>query len=70
VQIVQPLDTLHSVTIFEGTLHAGAHRVAVGYMASGRPMIYTAKAISIVVSEQGDCSSAGAPASVSKKNSW
>ena len=50
-EIVEPLEALHSITIFEGELQAGKHRMAVGYMADGGPLIYTAKAININVSD-------------------
>ena len=50
-QIAQPLETLHALTIFEGDLQPGKHRMAVGYMADGGPLIYTAKAINITVSD-------------------
>lgn len=48
-QIVTPLESSHSITIFEGTLQAGKHRMAVGYWANGGDLIYTAKAINITV---------------------
>lgn len=49
-EIVEPLDTSHSITIFEGELQAGIHKMAVGYWPDGGQLIYTAKAINIVVS--------------------
>lgn len=48
-EIVEPLEAQHSITIFEGELQAGKHRMAVGYMADGGPLIYTAKAINITL---------------------
>jgi hypothetical protein len=50
-RIAEPLESMHAITIFEGNLQAGAHRMAVGYQADGGPLIYTPKAINIVVSE-------------------
>lgn len=50
-EILEPLDTLHAITIFEGNLQVGAHRLAFGYMAEGGPLIYTPKAINIVVGQ-------------------
>jgi len=46
---VSPLEESHSITIFEGELQAGRHRMAVGYWANGGDLIYTAKAINITV---------------------
>jgi len=48
-QIVEPLEASHSITIFEGELQAGRHRMAVGYWADGGDLIYTAKAINLTV---------------------
>jgi len=50
-EVVEPLEETHALTIFEGALQAGKHRMAVGYMADGGPLIYTAKAINITVSD-------------------
>ena len=50
-EIVDPLEETHAITIFEGTLQAGRHRMAVGYMAEGGTLIYTARAINITVSD-------------------
>lgn len=50
-QVEEPLEEINTITIFEGELQAGAHRMAVGYQAEGGPLIYTAKAINIVVSD-------------------
>lgn len=50
-EIVEPLLASHSIIIFEGNLQAGAHRMAVGYMANGGALIYTPKAINIVISD-------------------
>lgn len=46
-----PLEATNLITIFEGTLQAGRHRMAVGYQAQGGNLVYTAKAINIVVSD-------------------
>lgn len=46
-----PLEETNAITIFEGTLQAGRHRMAVGYQATGGPLIYTAKAINILVED-------------------
>lgn len=46
----QPLAATNAITIFEGNLAAGRHRMAIGYQATGGPLIYTAKAINITVS--------------------
>ena len=45
-----PLEATNAITIFEGSLQAGKHRMAIGYQASGGQLIYTAKAININVS--------------------
>lgn len=50
-EIAEPLQSSHSITIFEGTLQAGKHRMAVGYLTSGGQLIYTAKAINIDVGD-------------------
>jgi hypothetical protein len=50
-EIVEPLEALHTITIFEGELQAGKHRMAIGDMADGGPLIYTAKGININVSD-------------------
>lgn len=47
----EPLEETNAITIFEGELQAGRHRMAVGYQADGGPLIYTAKAINIVVED-------------------
>lgn len=48
-EIVEPLEAVHEISIFEGELQAGKHRMAIGYMADGGPLIYTAKAINLNV---------------------
>jgi len=48
---LEPLEDMNAITIFEGTLQAGAHRLALGYMADGGSLIFTSKAINIMVSE-------------------
>lgn len=48
---VDPLEEVHTLTLFEGTLQPGVHRLALGYIAEGGPLIYTGKAVNIVVSE-------------------
>jgi len=45
----EPLEDSNTLTIFEGQLPAGRHRMAVGYQANNGPLIYTAKAINILV---------------------
>lgn len=50
-QVKEPLEEINTITIFEGELQAGTHRMAVGYQAEGGPLIYTAKAINIIVSD-------------------
>lgn len=50
-EVVEPLEASHSITIFEGELQAGKHRMAVGYVTSVGKLIYTAKAINIDVSD-------------------
>ena len=50
-KIVEPLEQMHSITIFEGNLQKGSHRLAIGYMAKGGPLVYTPKAINIVVGD-------------------
>lgn len=46
---VDALEDMHAITIFEGTLQAGAHQVALGYIPQGGVLTYTAKAIKITV---------------------
>lgn len=48
-QEVEPLEESHSITIFEGELQSGRHRMAVGYSTEDGNIVYTAKAINITV---------------------
>jgi hypothetical protein len=50
-EVAEPLEALHAITVFEGELQAGIYRMALGYMADGGPLIFTAKAININVSD-------------------
>ena len=52
VKAISSLKASNSVSIFEGTLEPGRHRIAVGYMADGGPLIYTAKAFNITVNKE------------------
>ncbi len=49
--VLETLDNFHAVNIFEGNLQPGLHRLAIGYMTSSGPLIYTAKAIKLNVTE-------------------
>ena len=50
-EIVTPLEVIHEITLFEGELQAGKHRMAIGYMVDGGPLIYAPKAIKINVTD-------------------
>lgn len=50
-QIKEPLEETNAITIFEGELQAGRHLMAVGYQSVSGRLIYTAKAISIIVND-------------------
>jgi len=50
-KIAEPLAAINTLTIFEGELQAGKHRIAVGYRTNSGQLIYTTKAINITVSE-------------------